>query len=88
MTTPPAHPTIARPVYKGYHVTDGYEEMRVADVSRAKATGVFIRRFGKSVDWKRLRTRRAPEMDGDHAYSWDVGAFCTVSYWGAAVRLP
>lgn len=73
--------------YKGYAVTDGYNEMHIAAETRSKATGVFIQKYGSSVDWKQLRTRRYPSMDGDQAWSWDVGAFNTVSFWGAPVRL-
>lgn len=74
---------------KGYIVTDDRNELCVVAETRAKATGTFIRRFAWShLDWRSLRTKRFPDIDGDDAWIFDSGAFATVEYWGARVRLP
>ena len=75
-------------LYKGYLITDGYNEMAVCATSRSKATGVFLARYGRSCDWRRLRTKRARDLDGERPWEFDQGAFCTVEYWGASERLP
>ena len=79
---------ISEALFKGYRITDGYDEMSVCSATRNKATGVFIAKYGRSCDWKRLRTTRAPELDGIEPWSFDAGAFSTVEFWGAPVRLP
>lgn len=73
--------------YKAYRITDGYHEMLVVAETRSKATGVFIEKYGFDCDWKRLRTKRSPDMDSDREFVLDWGAFCTVEYWGAPVRM-
>jgi hypothetical protein len=74
---------------RGYIVTDGYNEMAICASQRSKATGVFIRHFAKShINWRDLRTTRAPDIDGDDAWELDSGAFSTVEWWGTRVRLP
>lgn len=75
-------------IYKGYRITDDYNDMAVCAETRSKATGVFLEKYGRACDWKRLRTRRDPDLDGDSPWSFDHGAFCTVECWGAPVRLP
>lgn len=72
-------------IYKGYTVTDGLNELCVCAKTRSEATGAFLRRFGFN---KWVRTKRFPDIDGADPWEFDSGAFATVEYWGARVRLP
>lgn len=74
--------------YKGYHVTDGDHEMIVCAMTRSKATGRFLRYFDDTrIDWKRLRTKRWAEFDGDRPWETEIG-YDVVECWGAFVRMP
>ena len=75
-------------MHKGFHVTDGNEDLAIATTSRTKATGAFIARFAGRIDWTRLRTRREPAWDGDAAWACGSDEWDMVSYWGAPVRIP
>lgn len=73
---------------KGYHVTDGNEDLSIVTTSRAKATGAFIKRFAGKIDWKSLRVRREPEWDGDEPWACGSDEFEMGTYWGVPVRMP
>lgn len=75
-------------MYKGYHVTDGWCDIYVCAASRSKATGRVLAERGQRIDFRRLRTVRAPELDSPSPWYHDAGAFATVEYWGASVQLP
>lgn len=77
-------------LYKAYRVTDGNDELHIAAESRSKASGAFIRYFGRGIDWKALRATRTPELDGDRDRAWSRASddYDTASYWGAPVRMP
>lgn len=73
---------------KAYRVTDGDNDLYIAAESRMKATGAFIRHFGRRIAWKQLRTTREPAMDGDEAFCYDTDEIATAEYWGVPVRMP
>jgi hypothetical protein len=73
--------------YKAYRVTDGANELYLTAESRAKATGAFIRHFGRRIAWKQLRTTRERALDGDEAFCYDPGEHATAEYWGVPVEL-
>jgi len=74
-------------MHKGYIVTDGHYEMAVCAETRSQATGIFINHFGaRWISWKRLRTKREPDLDGPTPWQSEMGDY--VEWWGATVRMP